>query len=29
MFSRVIRLLLPSSAFDGTIYIGNSATMEN
>jgi len=29
MFSRVIRLLLPSSAFDGTIYIGNSATREN
>lgn len=29
MFSRVIRLLLPSTAFDGTIYIGNSATMEN
>jgi Flp pilus assembly protein TadG len=29
MFSRVIRLLLPTSAFDGTIYIGNSATMEN
>ena len=28
-FSRVIRLLLPSTAFDGTIYIGNSATMEN
>jgi hypothetical protein len=29
MFSRVIRLLLPSSAFDGTIHIKNSATMEN
>ena len=28
-FSRVIRLLLPSTAFDGTFYIGNSATMEN
>ncbi|HET6962468.1 MAG TPA: TadE family protein [Terriglobia bacterium] len=29
MFSRVIRLLLPSTAFDGTIHIGNSAMMEN
>jgi len=28
-FSRVIRLLLPSTAFDGTFYIGNSATMQN
>ena len=28
-FSKVIRLVLPSSAFDGTVYIGNSATMEN
>jgi Flp pilus assembly protein TadG len=29
MFNRVIRLLVPTSAFSGTIYIGNSATMEN
>src|SRR5262245_22631040 len=28
-FSKVIRLVLPTSAFDGTVYIGNSATMEN
>jgi Flp pilus assembly protein TadG len=28
-FSRVIRLLVPSTAFDGTIHIRNSATMEN
>jgi hypothetical protein len=29
MFNRVIQLLLPTSAFNGTIYIRNSATMEN
>jgi len=29
MFNRVIQLLVPTSAFNGTIYIGNSATMEN
>jgi len=29
MFSRVVKLLVPSTAFDGTIYIGNSAMMEN
>ena len=29
VFNRVIQLLLPTSAFNGTIYIGNSATMEN
>lgn len=29
MFNRVMRLLLPSSSFNGTIYIRNSATMEN
>src|SRR5262245_26137632 len=29
MFSRVIRLLVPTTAFDGTIYIANSSSMEN
>jgi len=29
MFNRVIQLLVPTTAFNGTIYIGNSATMEN
>src|SRR5262245_7020889 len=29
MFRRVIRFLVPTTAFDGTIYIGNTATMEN
>jgi Flp pilus assembly protein TadG len=29
MFNRVIQLLVPTSAFNGTIYIRNSATMEN
>ena len=28
-FSKVITLVLPTSAFNGTVYIGNSATMEN
>jgi TadE-like protein len=29
MFNGVIQLLVPTSAFNGTIYIRNSATMEN
>jgi Flp pilus assembly protein TadG len=29
MFNRVIQLLVPTSAFNGTIYIRNSAMMEN
>ena len=28
-FSKVIRLMVPTSAFDGTVYITNSSTMEN
>src|SRR5262249_22586582 len=28
-FNEVITLVLPTSAFNGTFYIGNSATMEN
>ena len=28
-FNKVIRLVLPTTAFNGTFYIGNSASMEN